>query len=283
MKRWSGIFVFVLLIFGMIFVGLARWNLGLHTQSEKPQMPSTAQPNPAAQPTTKTELLISADTSLKESLLAVQAVFQKENPDIQLQMNFGASGQLEQQIQQGAQVDLFLSAGQKQMDDLLKQQRIDADSKTNVVQNQLVVITPKSGAALSSLDDLVRPDIKKVAVGDPASVPVGTYAKQSLEFYNSWDSMQSKLVFTKDVGQIISDVESGNADAGIVYKTDAMTSQTVQVACVIPDQSHSPILYAAGIVSTSKHKPAAKRFAAFLKGEEAKRMFQQYGFTINQS
>jgi molybdate transport system substrate-binding protein len=225
------------------------------------------------------DLVVSAAVSLKDSLEQIQTSFEKEHPNIRITYNFGASGTLEQQIEQGSPTDLFLSAGEQQMQDLLSKDVIDRQEECNLLQNQLVLITPKNGAAITSLDVLNRPDIKKIAVGQPESVPAGEYAKESLTYYQDWDSLKPKLVYGKDVRQVLSYVETGNVDAGFVYKTDALTSSKVDVSVNVDEKSHDPILYPIGIVKQSKHYDDAKIFYEYLQGSEAKQIFEKYGFT----
>ncbi|UOF90544.1 molybdate ABC transporter substrate-binding protein [Fodinisporobacter ferrooxydans] len=254
------------------------------TTTQKQQVSQDAKGNQgasgqAAQP--QQELVVSAAASLKDSLDAISKQYEKEHPNTKIDFNFGASGDLEQQIEQGAPADLFFSAGIKEMNQLEKKQLISANQEKVLLSNQLVVITPaKNGAAIHSIADLERPDIQKVALGQPQTVPAGSYTKDALVHDQLWQHLQSKFVFGKDVRQVLSYVETGNVDAGFVYKTDAMTSKQVHIAFAVDPKSYKPIAYPVGIVKNSKQKEAAKSFYEFLQTPENKKIFETYGFTM---
>lgn len=224
-------------------------------------------------------LTISAAASLTDSLQEIQTLYQQEHPNVTLTFNFAASGTLQKQIEQGAPADLFFSAGSKQMNALLDANLIDQAHEKDILANDLVLVVPKDNSlSLSSLQDLTRDDIKKLAVGTPESVPAGMYAKQTLESSGLWDKLQSKIVLTKDVKQVLSYVETGNAEAGFVYKTDAIDSDKVQVALTTTADSHDPILYPAGIVSATTHPEEAAAFYDYLQTDEAQAIFVKHGF-----
>lgn len=225
------------------------------------------------------QLTISAAASLTDSLQEIQTLYQQQHPNVSLTFNFAASGTLQKQIEQGAPADLFFSAGSKQMEALLSAKLIDTAHEKDLLANQLVLVVPKdSSFSLTSPKDLTNENIKKIAVGTPESVPAGMYAKQTLESASLWDSLQSKLVLTKDVKQVLSYVETGNAEAGFVYKTDAMDSDGVKVAFTTKADSHDPILYPAGIVSATTHPQEAAAFYDYLQTDEAQAIFVKHGF-----
>lgn len=225
------------------------------------------------------QLTISAAASLTDSLQEIQTLYQQQHSNVSLTFNFAASGTLQKQIEQGAPADLFFSAGSKQMETLLSAKLIDTAHEKDLLANQLVLVVPKdSSFSLSSPKDLTNENIKKIAVGTPESVPAGMYAKQTLESVSLWDSLQSKLVLTKDVKQVLSYVETGNAEAGFVYKTDAMDSDGVKVAFTTKADSHDPILYPAGIVSATTHPQEAAAFYDYLQTDEAQAIFVKHGF-----
>jgi molybdate transport system substrate-binding protein len=145
--------------------------------------------------------------------------------------------------------------------------------------NQLVLVIPKDAKAqVGSFADLINPDIKKIAIGHPESVPAGTYAKQSLQSLKLWDNLEPKFVYAKDVRQVLSYVETGNADAGIVYKTDAAASDKVTVAAIADEKSHMPIVYPIGVAKNSKHPKEAATLYNWLREPEATAVFAKYGF-----
>ncbi len=228
-----------------------------------------------------TELIISAAASLTDSMNEIQALYEKEHSDIKLVFNYGSSGVLQQQIEQGAPSDLFLSAGKKQMTALVDKQLIDEIRQTGLVLNELVIVVSTDlQGTVTSIADLIKPQYEKLAIGEPDSVPAGSYAKQSLEHYKLWDQLQQRLVYAKDVRQVLTYVETGNADAGFVYKTDALTSKKVKVASIIDPSSHKPIEYPMGIVKATKRLQEAQDFYDFLQSAEARKIFVKYGFSI---
>ncbi|MEW4370193.1 molybdate ABC transporter substrate-binding protein [Paenibacillus kandeliae] len=227
-----------------------------------------------------TELTISAAASLTDSLQDIQKVYESKYPNVKLTFNFAASGTLQKQIEQGAPADLFISAGSKQMQALIDEKLVDKDHEINLLTNALVLVVPKDSTTTpATIEDLSGDSIKRLAIGTPESVPAGMYAKQALEQAKLWDSLQSKLVQTKDVKQVLSYVETGNADAGFVYKTDAMESDGVKVAFTASEDSHDPIVYPAAVLSATTHREDAAQFYAYLQTQEAQAIFAKYGFT----
>ncbi|OPA81189.1 molybdate ABC transporter substrate-binding protein [Paenibacillus selenitireducens] len=233
---------------------------------------------PSAQ---KVELLISAAASLTDSLNEIKTAYQQEHNNIELTFNLAASGTLQKQIEQGAPADLFLSAGKKQMTALVDKQLIEQDQQVNLLTNELVMVVPKdSNLAIQNIKDITSSNVKKIAVGEPESVPVGNYTKESLTFYQLWDTIQAKTVFAKDVKQVLHYVESGNTEVGFVYKTDALTSQKVTVALTLEPDSHKAIEYPVGIVKATKHPQEADEFYKYLQSKAAQDIFIKYGFSI---
>ncbi|AIQ72632.1 MULTISPECIES: molybdate ABC transporter substrate-binding protein [Paenibacillus] len=229
--------------------------------------------------TKKTEIIVSAAASLQDSLDKIALLYEKKHPDIDLVFNYAASGTLQKQIEQGAPADLFFSAGDKQMNALVEGGLI-SDHKV-LLKNQLVVVVPSdSKVKLTTITQLTDKAFKKVAVGQPESVPAGQYAQQSLTAKKVWDPLQSKLVFAKDVRQVLSYVETGNADAGFVYKTDALTSKKTKIALTVGPHVHKAINYPAGIVKSSKNQKAAKELYSYLQSKEANDIFVSYGFLL---
>jgi molybdate transport system substrate-binding protein len=230
-------------------------------------------------------ITVSAAISLKDALDELEPIFQAQQHrknggnGTAVTNNYGGSGTLARQIEQGAPVDVFFSAAEKQMDELETQGLIDADSRRDLVGNALVLIAPAQAATLHSFQDLSNPAIKAIALGETSTVPAGMYAQQTLEHLGLFAAVQKKVVYAKDVRAVLTYVETGNADAGMVYQTDANTSKKVRVIAVAPADSHDPILYPAAVLRDSKNKPAARAFLEFLAGPDARAVFQKYGFT----
>ncbi|WP_225229123.1 molybdate ABC transporter substrate-binding protein [Paenibacillus gallinarum] len=225
-----------------------------------------------------TELTISAAASLTDALEEIQPIFEANHPEIQLTFNFGSSGALQQQIEQGAPVDLFLSAAEKNMQALIDNNQILEGYSETLLTNQLVLVSANdSKIDITSEADLTKPEVKVVAIGIPESVPAGSYAKEALEGLGLYDKLLPKVIQAKDVRQVLQYVETGNADAGFVYITDAVLSK-VNIVHRVDSELYAPIHYPMGITHASKHTEEAKVFYEFLKSDEAKTVFQKYGF-----
>lgn len=229
----------------------------------------------------RADLTVSAAISLKDALDDVRKQYISENPGVSLAMNYGASGTLQIQIEQGAPVDVYLSASPKQMDALAAKGLLLQGTRIDLLRNELVLIVPRdSTARISSFQDLARPDIKKVALGEPVTVPAGEYAKQVLTSLGIYNAVNAKAVLAKDVRQVLTYVETGNVDAGIVYSTDAKSSSKVKVVATAPENSHDPVIYPAAVIKDSKNPAAARAFLDFLSGAQARAIFEKYGFTF---
>ena len=230
-------------------------------------------------------ITVSAAISLKDALDELGPIFQVQQHrknggnGTAVTYNYGGSGTLARQIEQGAPVDVFFSAAEKQMDELSTQHLIVADTRRDLVGNALVLIAPAQSTALRSFQDLTGSAVKTIALGEPNTVPAGMYARQTLEHLGLFAAVEKKVVYAKDVRAVLTYVETGNADAGMVYQTDANTSKEVRVVAVALSDSHDPILYPAAVLRDSNDKPAARAFLEFLQGPDARAVFQKYGFT----
>ncbi len=228
-----------------------------------------------------TNLLISAAASMKDTMAEITPLYHKGQPNVNINYNFGASGALQQQIEQGAPADVFISAGKKQMDALEQKGLLVPGTRSNLANNRLVLIVPNdSSAGITSFNNLSDAKVKRIAVGEPRSVPAGQYADQVLKQLNIYDQVKSKLVYANNVRQVLSAVESGNADAGLVYATDAKVSNKVKVVVVADQKYHSPIVYPMAVLKSSKNVGAAKDFVQFLSSDSAKTVLQKYGFIV---
>lgn len=239
---------------------------------EPADLPVSAQP--------KVELKVFAAASLKDVLNSIKSAYEMEHPNTIISYNFGGSGVLQQQIEQGAPSDIFFSAGKKQMQTLQDENLMLSGTVRDLLGNKLVLITPRNGNNITSFQDLKRDDIKKIAIGDPRTVPAGQYAQQTFDNLKLTDAIQSKLIYGQDVRQVLSWVENGMAQAGVVYSTDALTSPNVQISDVAPSFTHDPIVYPIGIVRASQHPKQARDFINYLSKEDGKKIFEKYGFII---
>lgn len=235
-------------------------------------------PGAAAGPRPAPALVVSAAVSLTEALTACGAAFTADT-GIAVRFNFAASNVLARQIVRGAPVDVFVSADQAQMQHVMRAGGIDPDTLLVVASNRLVVIVAGRGASRwSTPERLADPSVKRIAVGDPAAVPAGVYARQWLERIGLWDRVRSRLVPAGSVRGALSAVSSGAADAGIVYRTDAETATETSMVFAVTGDAAPAILYPAAVVRQSHEKAAAGRFVEFLRGATAQRILAQSGF-----
>lgn len=225
------------------------------------------------------ELMVSVAASLTDCIQEIGKAFQDENPGVEITFNFGSSGALQQQIEQGAPADIFFSAGKKQMAALEEAGLVAEDSVKEVLENKIVIVVPKGGASVESFEALTSEAVEKIGVGDFGSVPVGQYTEEVFNSLNIMDAVEPKLVFAKDVREVLSWVETGNVDAGIVYETDAKISDKVEVCSTAPPGTHKPIIYPVGIVKSSTEQELAQTFIDYLAGDTARELFIQYGFS----
>lgn len=224
-------------------------------------------------------LMISAASSLTDALLEIKDLFETEYP-IEITYNFSGSGKLAQQIEQGAPVDVYISANENWLQLLIEHDFIVEDSITHVTGNSLVLIGQKtSKLTYDDLNEIDPNEIEQIALGHPDSVPAGAYTKQALQAIGKWESLEDKFVYAQDVRQVLAYVETGNADLGFVYASDAIFSEHINVLTIVDTSLHDTITYPAGIVTHAKHRAAAEKFLEFIMTEEAQSVFTKYGFT----
>lgn len=279
MKVYMFLCAFVIVV--LVAAGCGNGQNTQANESKAAQATATATAKPSVEPLELVELTISAAASMTDALKEIQTAYEANHPNITLSFNFGASGALQQQIEQGAPADLFLSAAVKNMTALIDKELIDANQQVNLLANELVVAIPTDAkTAIESVNDLTKAEVKTVAIGIPESVPAGNYAKEALTSANLWDALQSKSVQAKDVRQVLQYVETGNADAGFVYKTDALTSEQVEIAFTVDASSYKAIQYPIGIVKATKHSKEAEEFYTYLQSQESLDVFIKYGFSV---
>ena len=185
------------------------------------------------------------------------------------------------QIEQGAPADVFFSPGVKQMDALQNGGLIINNTRQNLLNNKVVLVVPKNSTLdISDFMDLLNDDVKKIAIGDPEFVPIGTYGIQALDMFGITEQLQLKLILCSDVRQVLNYVAAGNVDAGIVFSTDAAITDSVKIAADAPDEVNSQIVYPVAVIKASRNVDAAKAYIAFLLSDEAKIIFEQYGFVV---
>jgi molybdate transport system substrate-binding protein len=223
---------------------------------------------------------VSAAASLREVMTELEAEYEAAHPGVEVRTNFAASGALRQQIEQGAPVDLFVSAAAAPMDALAKSGRVDAATRRVLAGNELVLIVPAQGSTVNAFADLARAEVRRVALGAPASVPAGEYAQEVLRAAGVLEAVRAKAVYAQDVRQVLAFVSSGNADAGIVYRTDAAVTKRVRVAAVAPSGSHRAIEYPVAIVNGGPNTEGARAYLTFLLGPAGRAALRRRGFRV---
>ena len=260
------------LLLGAVTISLLVAGCGGASQPPAPKAADAPKP---------VELNISAAVSMKDALAEIQTNYQKKAPHVKLVYNLGASGSLQKQIEQGATADIFISAAPKQMNELAAKNLVINATRKNLLENKLVLIVPKdSTLSISKLEDLQNDAVKQISIGETKVVPAGQYAEQALKNLGVWEKIQSKIVFAKDVRTVLTYVDTGNVDAGLVYKTDAAVSKKVKILATAPDGSHAPIIYPAAVLTGTKNQKAAEEFLSYLAGPEGKSVFEKHGFVM---
>ena len=224
-------------------------------------------------------LTLSVAASLQDAIVEVEAAYARERGAVDFRNNFGSSGTLAREIEQGAPVDAIVSAGKKPMDQLDSDGLLLPGTRQNLLRNTLVLIAPED-SQLKDFDGLAGKSVRLIALGDPASVPAGQYGKQTLTSLHLYDRVSAKIVLGKDVRQVLTYVETGNADAALVYATDAQTSKRVRVVTVAPDASHDPIVYPLAVVKGCRDEETTRAFLSFLNTPAARAIFTRHGFTM---
>jgi molybdate transport system substrate-binding protein len=225
------------------------------------------------------EVTVSAAASLTDAFKAIAQKFEASTPNTKVSLNFGASGALLQQIAKGAPVDVFASADQETMDSAEKQALLKAGERKDFVSNTLVLVVPKdSTRPMAKLDDVAQPAVKKVAVGAPASVPVGRYTKRALESAKLWTAVEPKMINTQNVRQSLDYVARGEVDAGFVYATDAaLMKDKVKLAFSVPLDVR--ITYPIALMAASTNPTEAKQFMEFVMSPTGQAILAKFGFS----
>jgi molybdate transport system substrate-binding protein len=222
---------------------------------------------------------VAAALSLKGTFEEMAALYQAKHPGERVQFNFAASGVLQRQIEGGAPVDLFASASSREMDELERKDLLAAGSRRAFARNGIVLIAP-AGAKPAAADfrDLQSVKVKRIAIGNPATVPAGKYAEGVLRSFSVWDTVREKLVFAENVRQVLDYTARGEVDAGVVFFTDAMGVPGIQVAALAPQTRHAPAVYHAAVVTGAKNSERARAFIDVLLSPEGREVLRRRGF-----
>lgn len=231
--------------------------------------------------TEEVTITLAAAASLKNAMDdELIPMFEDANPGIKVQATYDSSGKLQSQIEEGADIDVFMSAAMTQMNALNDGGLVDEDTIVELLENKIVLIVPENNPkGINTFEDIVNGD--NIAIGDPESVPVGEYSEEALTNLNLWDEVFAKASLGTNVTEVLNWVAEASADVGIVYSTDAASNNKVVVVSQAPEGSVSKVIYPIGMVSASSNKDAAQRFIDFMTTTEATEVFESYGFTTN--
>ena len=225
------------------------------------------------------EITISAALSLKAPFEDMGRSFESKHPGTKVIFNFGASGVLQRQIEGGAPADIFASASPKEMDSLETGGFIIKGTRANFAGNSLVLIAPsQSRLQIRSFGDLGKKEVRRIAIGNPASVPAGKYAEEVLKSFGTWEAVKDKLVLCEHVRQVMDYTARNEVDAGVVFRTDAGNSKDLVIISEAPEQSHKPVLYVIAAIKGSKQEMLAKEFITLLLSDEGRKVLKKYGF-----
>ncbi len=223
------------------------------------------------------KIIVSAAASLTDAFNQAGKGFEKANPGVKVTFNFAASGPLLQQIVMGAPVDAFASADVKTMRMARMKGVIDYSTVVNFAGNKLVLVAPK-GTAIKGLEDLMSGSVKRIAVGNPETVPAGLYTEEALKKSGMWSVLAPKFIYADSVRQALEYVSRGEVDAGFVYATDAAIVRN-KVKVVSDVKGHKPVVYPIGVVSSTRHRAAALRFIKYLLSDKGRAILARYGFS----
>jgi molybdate transport system substrate-binding protein len=225
------------------------------------------------------EITVSAALSLKAPFEELGKSFESKHPGTKVIFNFGASGVLQRQIEGGAPADIFASASPKEMDSLESGGFLIKGTRSNFAGNSLVLIVPsQSGSQVRSFGDLRKKEVRRIAIGNPASVPAGKYAEEVLKSSGTWETVKDRLVLCENVRQVMDYTARNEVDAGVVFRTDAGNSRDITIISEAPEQSHKPVLYVVAAIKGSKQEALAKEFISILLSDEGRKIMKRYGF-----
>jgi len=225
------------------------------------------------------QVAVFAAASLTDSLKQIATDYEKTSGD-KIVFNFAASGTLARQIEAGAPADIFFAADEAKADALEKKGLLVSGTRKSLLGNSLVIVTATDASVIHSPAELTNATIQHIALGDVKSVPAGTYAKAYLEKRSLWTAVESKIVPCENVRAVLAAVESGNVDAGFVYKTDAAISKKVKVAFEVPAADAPKISYPLALLKDAPQPDAAKKFIAYLDSAAATAVFKKSGFIV---
>lgn len=277
MKKKNNLLLFTLIaVFSVLLAGCGSQKAvhGVTTERDQDTLQKTQE-----QGKERVELVVLAAASLTDVCSEIEARYEEANEGVDLIFSYGSSGALQVQIEEGAPADVFISAAKKQMTALDEQGLMAADSIVELLENKVVLIVPKgSEAGLTSFEDAATDRVHMIGLGEIGSVPVGQYSEEVFTTLGIWDDVQKKANYGSDVRTVLSWVETGAVECGVVYATDAYTTEEAEIVCEAPQGSCKPVIYPAGIVKASANTEEAVKFLRYLQEEESMELFESYGF-----
>ncbi|GAB4486228.1 MAG: molybdate ABC transporter substrate-binding protein [Thermodesulfovibrionales bacterium] len=224
-------------------------------------------------------LVVSAALSLKAPFEEIARRFE-ETRGVKVSFNFAASGVLQKQIEHGAPVDVFASASPSETAALDRLGLLVESTRRDFSGNSpVLVVAADSRGRVPGFGELAGKTIERIAIGNPSSVPAGKYAAETLRGLGLYDAVKEKLVFCEHVRQVMDYVIRGEADAGIVFRTDALANaRQLRIAAEAPEESHSPVVYSIAVVKGTRQEPAARAFLLFVTSDEGSKVLKRYGF-----
>ncbi|PLV61470.1 molybdate ABC transporter substrate-binding protein [Brachyspira pilosicoli] len=226
------------------------------------------------------EIYVLAAASLTDVLTELANNYKKET-STEIIFSFASSGALQAQIEASAPADIFFSAAQKQMNALEEKGLIDSETRKDLLENKVVLISPKnSNLNIKSFTDITNSNVKKLGLGEPKSVPVGQYSEEILSNLSILDIAKEKAVYGSDVRNVLDWVETAEVDCGIVYATDAKIAKNINIIAEAPEGTHKKVIYPISIIKSSQNKEEAKKFIEYISTDKSKEIFQNYGFTV---
>ena len=226
-------------------------------------------------------ITVLAAASLTDVMGEIESSYETSHPGVDLVFSFAGSGALQAQIEEGAQADVFISASGTQMDALIEEGLMNESSVRDLLINRVVLIVPDgSDIALDSFEGVTSDEVTMIGLGETESVPAGKYAEQIFTSLGIWDEVSAKANFGSDVRTVLQWVESGEVSCGVVYATDAYSSDSVTIVAEAPDGTHDPVVYPAGIIGSSSLTDESEEFLSYLESEDAASIFEAYGFAM---
>ncbi len=224
------------------------------------------------------ELLVFAATSLTDAMAEAAAEFEATH-GTKVEVSYGPSRALAQQIARGANPDVYVAAGQPPMDFLQEGGHIADGGAVRLLSNKIVLITGRDAPSIGGISELADADLNRVAMPDPEIAPAGNYARTALQNLGLWEQMLPRIVFANDVRVTLSYVQTGNADAGFLYQTDAANAEDITVLDIVPTDSYPDVVYPAAVVRSTDNVQGAEAMLEFLQSDAGREIFRRHGFT----